>query len=154
MSPTPGMGGCGRRPHAPTSPGSPGSGHCCLVSPVALTSPSCPGWEWETPCFCPGHNGHTSWIFCNKLPFLLLSLLSVSIPNILQFQHPLETAKEILGAGQDLLSLHWAFGRWALPKTGQGHPAVVASCSLHLPSFPTHRACGCPVVLFGPEREL
>lgn len=68
VSPTPGMEGVGEEAtRGPPPLGAQGL-HCCLVSPVALTSPSCPGWEWETPCFCPSYNGHTSWIFCNKLP--------------------------------------------------------------------------------------
>lgn len=39
------------------------------------------------------HGNHTAWIFSNKLSFTLFVPISLSIPNILKFQHHLEVSK-------------------------------------------------------------
>lgn len=119
-----------RRPHVALgpSPGNPGGALCCLMSPAVLTSPSCPERGWETPNFCSSYGYHTAWVFCNKLSFLLLSLISINIPNTLKFQHHLEAAEEIGGRGSGPSVIEHMTGgpSWLV----QGYPAMIKGCFL------------------------
>lgn len=148
-----------RRPHAALgpSPGNPGGRLCCPLccplSPAALTSPSCPERGWETPNFCSHYGYHTAWVFCNKLSFLPLSLISINIPNILKFQHHLEGAKEIRrrGSGPSVTEPMTGGPSWLV----QGHPAMVRGCFLWLAFRPvedywTVSVLSCPLAQKGP----
>lgn len=84
--------------------------------------------DGRPPNFCSHYGYHTAWVFCNKLSFLPLSLISINIPNILKFQHHLEGAKEIRrrGSGPSVTEPMTGGPSWLV----QGHPAMVRGCFL------------------------
>lgn len=127
-----------------------GEGHLWPLGPPQGTPAVCYAVQCQLLslpfCVLGGGSSGTAWVFCNKFSYLLLSFISVSIPNTLTFQHHLKSQRNWgRGSGPSVMELMTGGpSGWLV----QGHPAVVEGCFLCLACPPMEGSCTAGVLSY------